>query len=147
MMPHFLVFFSFFTQVVGPFANITDQLFGDYSSNILPQYTSTVYQGLSNLADTTALGVGCSEPTCTSYNRSDVEAAVTGSDLVVVCLGTGQSIEQESRDRSSIDLPGYQLQLLQEATKYGKPWSCRSDAGAIQICNVNKAWHHFLFMT
>jgi hypothetical protein len=109
-----------FSQIVGPFANITDQLFGDYASDILPQYTRTVYGGLYSLAHTPVLAAGCSQPACMTYNSSDVEAAATGSDLVIVCLGTGQSLEQEGHDRATIDLPGHQLQLLQDTVKYGR---------------------------
>ena len=49
-----------------------------------------------------------------------VKTAVTGSDLVVVALGTGQDVEAEGRDRPDITLPGQQLQLLQDAVSMGK---------------------------
>ena len=53
-----------------------------------------------------------------------VKTAVTGSDLVVVALGTGQDVEAEGRDRPDITLPGQQLQLLQDAVSMGTlfPW-------------------------
>ena len=45
--------------------------------------------------------------------------AVTSADLVVVCLGTGQDVEREAHDRSTLDLPGNQLDLLKDAVASG----------------------------
>lgn len=41
--------------------------------------------------------------------------ACGGVDLSVVCLGTGNVLESEGNDRADINLPGNQLQLLQDA--------------------------------
>ena len=35
------------------------------------------------------------------------------------CLCTGTSIEREGKDRKDLDLPGHQLQLLQDAVQSG----------------------------
>ena len=86
----------------------------------MPQYTRTVYDGLSHIADQTVLASGCDVPKCSLYNRTTVQAAVADSQLVIICLGTGQSIEAEGHDRSTIKLPGKQLQLLKDAVQFGK---------------------------
>ena len=44
---------------------------------------------------------------------------MASADLVVVCLGTGQDVEREGHDRSTLDLPGNQLDLLKDAVATG----------------------------
>ena len=105
---------------MGPFANATDELFGDYTSDVVAKYTRNVFEGLRRLGREAVLSEGCSSPTCTQYNQTDMQKAITGSDLVVVCLGTGTPVEEEGRDRSTIDLPGQQLLLLKDAVASGK---------------------------
>ena len=70
-----------------------------------------------------------------SYSSVDVKQACDGADLAIVCLGTGgmhgnnnteiifimcvdagNILEHEDHDRSDLNLPGNQLQLLQDAT-------------------------------
>ena len=97
----------------------TDQLFGDYSSNIIANFTSTLPNGLSKLAKTVATAAGCAKTSCDNYSPSDVIQAVTGADLVVVALGLGQDLEQEGNDRSNLDLPGQQLELLLDVVSNG----------------------------
>ncbi|XP_029658372.1 probable beta-D-xylosidase 6 [Octopus sinensis] len=106
--------------VVGPMANNTNQLFGDYSATIDPKYTTTPLQGLQALAESVNYAAGCKENKCTSYNASEIEHAVSSSELVIVCLGTGKQMEREGCDRKNLDLPGKQLQLLQDAVKFAK---------------------------
>ena len=45
--------------------------------------------------------------------------AVTGSNLIIVALGTGQAVEAEGHDRAYLDLPGHQLDLLKDAARHG----------------------------
>lgn len=107
-------------QIVGPFANNSEQLFGDYGSNVLPQFTKTPYEGLMSLGKTVNFAPGCDDTKCANYNFDDLERAVRGSQLIIVCLGTGQAVESEGNDRADLDLPGKQLQLLQDAAYFGE---------------------------
>ena len=68
---------------------------------------------------------------CRSYNSDDVKTAATGADLVIVCLGTGNSIESEGNDRTDIELPGKQFQLLQDAVSYS---SSQCGGGDAHVC-------------
>ncbi|XP_078703431.1 uncharacterized protein LOC144928628 [Branchiostoma floridae x Branchiostoma belcheri] len=106
--------------VVGPFADNLGALYGDYAPIPDPKFSSTPLQGLSGLAGKTQHGAGCkgSDPVCEDYDQQDVKMAVEGADLVVVCLGTGATIESEGRDRADLSLPGKQLQLLKDAVSY-----------------------------
>ncbi|NXD11464.1 XYL2 arabinofuranosidase, partial [Nothocercus nigrocapillus] len=104
-------------QVVGPFADNPRVLFGDYAPVPEPQYIYTPRRGLETLVANVSVAAGCREPPCQEYAPAEVEAAVRGADVVVVCLGTGIDLETEGRDREDLALPGQQLQLLQDAVR------------------------------
>ncbi|XP_067675250.1 uncharacterized protein [Haliotis asinina] len=106
--------------VVGPMANNPEALFGDYTANMDPKYTTTPLQGVQSVWTTARYGAGCTDTKCTQYARQEVQTAANGSDLVFVCLGTGTEIESEANDKPNLDLPGQQLQLLQDAVTYGQ---------------------------
>ncbi|XP_064618411.1 uncharacterized protein LOC135482386 [Liolophura sinensis] len=101
--------------VVGPMSDNVNQLFGDYTPQIDRHYTTTPYAGLKSLANTVSHASGCSDNRCAKYDQSGLQSAVGQSDVVVVCLGTGVEIEREFSDRHNMDLPGHQLQVLQDA--------------------------------
>ncbi|KAK7107948.1 uncharacterized protein [Littorina saxatilis] len=109
--------------VVGPMANNSEQLFGDYHPNPAPDAVVTPLQGLQSLATTVRYAAGCdgnpSSTQCESYSSDTVKNAVTNTQLNIVTLGTGQAVEAEGNDRTSIDLPGHQAQLLMDVIKYG----------------------------
>ena len=67
---------------------------------------------------------------CRSYNSDDIKTAATGADLVIVCLGTGNSVEAEGNDRADIELPGQQFQLLKDAVSFSSQCVC----GCIYRC-------------
>lgn len=101
--------------VIGPMANNTDQLFGDYSPTTDPRFVKTPLKGLTELNFSMNYAAGCVDGTrCLNYSQDDVRTALVGADLVVVCLGTGKDLESENVDRKDMMLPGKQLQLLQD---------------------------------
>ena len=60
----------------------------------------------------------------TSEEQAEIDKAVANarqSDIAVVVLGGGQRTCGENKSRSSLDLPGRQLQLLQSIQATGKP--------------------------
>ncbi len=60
----------------------------------------------------------------TAKETNDINAAVNKakvSDVVVAVLGEEETLVGESRSRTSLDLPGKQLQLLQALYETGKP--------------------------
>ncbi|XP_062594611.1 uncharacterized protein LOC134256035, partial [Saccostrea cucullata] len=101
--------------VIGPMANNSDQMFGDYSPTTDPKFVKTPLKGLSELNFSMNYAAGCLDGTpCQNYSQEDVKTALVGADLVVVCLGTGKGLESENVDRKDMSLPGKQLQLLQD---------------------------------
>lgn len=105
--------------ILGPMANNTVQMYGDYSPSIDPKYAVTPLVGLSALAEQSNYAAGCTDNKCTDYNENEIKKAVKDTQLIIVCLGTGKEIEMEGHDRENLNLPGKQLQLLQDAVKYG----------------------------
>ncbi|XP_006823397.1 uncharacterized protein LOC100375395 [Saccoglossus kowalevskii] len=103
--------------VVGPLADNVDALYGDYSATP-NNYTVTPRNGLARLAGNTSYASGCDNPKCRKYDSGQVKSAVSGADMVVVCVGTGTDIESEGNDRHELALPGKQLSLLQDAVKF-----------------------------
>lgn len=106
------------TGIVGPFADNLYKIYGEYSAVIDPKYAKTPRQGLVNMTDNLQYKAGCLEPKCTDYNSNSVKDAVNGAEIVVVCLGLSADLEGEGNDRSNINLPGKQLQLLKDAISF-----------------------------
>ncbi|XP_046565737.1 xylan 1,4-beta-xylosidase-like [Haliotis rubra] len=100
--------------VVGPMSNDSQDLFGDYTAFPDPRFVVTPYMGLKRLASTVSLASGCNDTWCQKYDAQAVTAAIYGADVVFVCLGHGTSVESEGKDRTTILLPGSQLQLLKD---------------------------------
>jgi hypothetical protein len=64
---------------------------GDYGPDVDLKYTSTVSSGLRGLGDKLVNVSGCKDTWCVDYDSKIVITAVQDADLVVLCLGTGES--------------------------------------------------------
>jgi beta-glucosidase len=66
---------------------------------------------------------GCKDPACTDTSGFDAAAAAAQSAAVtVIVAGEPASDSGEASSRSMIDLPGNQLQLIQQIAATGKPY-------------------------
>ena len=70
-------------------ANNPEQLFGDYAASYNSSVTRTPSEGLADVAGHVLYAAGCTDNKCLYYNKSSISAAISGSDMIVVCLGTG----------------------------------------------------------
>ncbi|XP_046577961.1 LOW QUALITY PROTEIN: probable beta-D-xylosidase 5 [Haliotis rubra] len=109
--------------VVGPMANNSFLLFGDYAPDTFHTFVQTPLQGLAKLAQSVNYAAGCDDTFCKHYDAESIKKAVASTEVIFVCLGTGRAVESEGNDRYDINLPGYQLQLLQDvaANRNGTP--------------------------
>ncbi|KAK7943497.1 glycoside hydrolase family 3 protein [Apiospora aurea] len=107
--------------LVGPFANATTQMQGDYSGKapFLRSPLIAFTSGNQSWTVNYALGTGISGTNTTGFAAA-LEAAEK-SDLVIYCGGVDNSIENETLDRKNIAWPGNQLELVSELAKLGKP--------------------------
>ena len=69
------------------------QLFGDYSVDIPSnaKYTKTPLMGLQGMADYVGYAAGCMDNKCTNYTDVDMKLAIFGSQLTIICVGTGNT--------------------------------------------------------
>ncbi|KAJ5449436.1 glycoside hydrolase superfamily [Penicillium daleae] len=106
--------------VIGPFANATTQMQGDYSGNapflISPLEAFESHQEWKvNYAFGTAIN---------NDSTAGVESALTAaekSDLIVYLGGIDNSLESETLDRISLAWPQNQLDLIMSLSKLSKP--------------------------
>ncbi|KAK7480729.1 hypothetical protein BaRGS_00027990 [Batillaria attramentaria] len=105
---------SFFQSigVVGPMANNSDQIMGDYPPQPPGEDMVNPLQGLKQMAFKVQFASGCDDTHCRKYNSTAVVNALKDNQVNFVLLGTGQSVESEGNDRPDLELPGYQKQLL-----------------------------------
>lgn len=106
--------------VVGPFANNTSEIMGDYSPNPSPGMIKTALWGLEGLGYNVQFAPGCvsSLTTCIILDEPSVQKAVTGTDVNFVLVGTGISVETEGKDRQDLSFPGLQQQLITDVLQY-----------------------------
>ena len=65
------------------------QLYGTYAATVDAHYAKTPLEGLSKMADTVSSAAGCPDNRCTNYTAKDIQAAVKDTQLVIICVGTG----------------------------------------------------------
>ena len=115
--------------VIGPHGKADSAMVGNYLGQLCPDAQGSFSCIETPLDAITAANAGGS----TSYTQgSDVTKEVSGgvdeavaaaknADQVVMILGIDESIESESRDRTSIDLPQVQHDLAAAVLAVGKP--------------------------
>lgn len=123
--------------VTGPLAADTLHSMSRYGPNNIK--VISVLQGINNYASNFAsvdYAKGCETidanwpeselypQTTTSKELKDIQEAVSKakmSDVIIAVLGEEETLVGESRSRTSLELPGKQLQLLQALYETGKP--------------------------
>ena len=105
--------------LIGPTANATGLMQGNYNGRA--PYLIDPVTAFQNLTQghsvTVAFAYGCA---INSGDQSGFSAAIElarSSDVVIYFGGIDQSIEREGHDRDTIDLPGVQLDLIQQLEK------------------------------
>ena len=113
--------------VIGPHANATDALLGSYLGQICPDDSTRCVQSLfeaitiSNVGGVTLMAEGCKlDGDDTSGFAAAVDLA-RGADVVVLAMGLGESLEGESHDRKSLELPKIQASLAAAVLALGRP--------------------------
>lgn len=123
--------------VIGPHANATQALVGNYNGQICPTQGSsgnndfscveTPFQALaaanSNATSSTVMSLGCADVACEGDSGfAEAVALAEKSEVVVLLLGLDtSSVEKEGQDREAIGLPGLQDSLASQVLAVGKP--------------------------
>ncbi|CAF1786973.1 unnamed protein product [Brassica oleracea] len=103
--------------VIGPNANVTDTMIGNYHG--VPCKYTTPLQGLVETV-WAKYQMGCPNVACTEADIDSATSLAASADAVVLVMGTDLSIEREDHDRVDLFLPGKQQQLVTEVAKVAK---------------------------
>lgn len=113
--------------VIGPHGNATAALVGNYLGQLCDDDTlncvPSPYQMLTklNTGGSVSYAQGCQLNVNSTSGFAAAVSAAQAADYVVLFLGIDNSIESESLDRTSIDLPYIQHQLASAIAAVGKP--------------------------
>ncbi|KAL1547022.1 putative beta-D-xylosidase 7 [Salvia divinorum] len=104
--------------VIGPNANVSKTLLGDYSGP--PCTTVTPLQGLMSYVEDVKFEQGCDTVNCSSADVKRAAELATSADHVVLVMGLDQTQETEYVDRKNLVLPGMQQSLIMSVAKTAK---------------------------
>lgn len=68
----------------------------------------------------TVYQAGCDNIFCASLQLDDAKKIAAAADVVVLIMGSNQSVERESLDRTDVTLPGQQSVLITEVASVAK---------------------------
>lgn len=105
--------------LIGPYANATTQLQGNYFGT--PAYIRTLVWGAQQMGYNVQYQEGTGINSTDTSGFATAVAAAKAADIVIYAGGIDNSIEAEGNDRDSIAWPGNQLQLIDELSQVGKP--------------------------
>ncbi|RAQ51277.1 exo-1 [Aspergillus flavus] len=105
--------------VIGPFANATTQMQGDYSGDAPYLISPLEAFGDSRWKVNYALGTAINNQNTSGFEEA--LAAANKSDLIIYLGGIDNSLESETLDRTSLTWPGNQLDLITSLSKLSKP--------------------------
>ncbi|KAG6896619.1 hypothetical protein C0992_007087 [Termitomyces sp. T32_za158] len=105
--------------VIGPFANATTQMQGNYQG--MAPFLVSPFQGAVNAGfeATSVLGTTISGTSTAGFSAA--VAAAQSADAVIFAGGIDNTVEREGGDRTSIAWPGVQLDLIAALEAVGKP--------------------------
>ncbi|KAK3002475.1 hypothetical protein RJ639_022119, partial [Escallonia herrerae] len=104
--------------VIGPNANVTQTLLGNYEGP--PCKNVTILQALQGYMKNTMYHQGCNAVNCTSVAINEAVNIAKNTDYVLLVMGLDQSQERESHDRVDLVLPGKQKSLILSVAKATK---------------------------
>ena len=112
--------------VVGPLADSASDTLGSYfnwdgATVDVVTVQDAVAQAFAGTATAVATAKGCNAEDGNTTMLAAAEAAAKGSDLVVLVLGDTAATCGEMVDRSDLDLPGGQLELMDRVLATGAP--------------------------
>jgi len=109
--------------VVGPLAADTTSMLGWWAGDGKPEDAITLLDGLRRKLPTASVKQfqGCDIDCLSDGGFAEAVEAAKSADAVVLALGESYTMSGEAASRSSIDLPGHQLELALAVLAAGKP--------------------------
>lgn len=112
--------------VIGPLADDPKSMIGPWSGDGRQQDAVSLLAGIrAKLPTGTTVNYakGCDVTGNSIKDFSEAEDAASQSDFVILAVGETADMSGEATSRSSLDLPGRQLELIQAVHALGKPYA------------------------
>jgi beta-glucosidase len=109
--------------LIGPLADSRNDMLGSWNGDGKPEDAVTLLQGLKAKVPQTRINYakGC-EIKCDNTDGFETAVRVANdSDVVIIAVGESADMSGEAASRSSLDLPGHQLDLVKAMQATGKP--------------------------
>ncbi|HEX8708151.1 MAG TPA: glycoside hydrolase family 3 N-terminal domain-containing protein [Pyrinomonadaceae bacterium] len=110
--------------VIGPLADDTQNMLGSWTGDGRPAEAVTLLAGIKakvSPATKVAYAKGCEIATDSTEGIAEAVRLARQSDIAIVAVGESAEMSGEAASRSSLDLPGRQLDLVKAVQATGKP--------------------------
>src|SRR5687767_993941 len=109
--------------LIGPLGDSQKDMIGSWTGDGKVEDAVTLLQGLKSKVPAAKINYvkGCEVGCETDAGFSDAVRAATESDVVILAVGESAEMSGEAASRSSLDLPGRQLDLVKAVQASGKP--------------------------
>jgi beta-glucosidase len=112
--------------VIGPLADSQKDIIGSWSGDGNAADAVTLLAGIKAQVGPgvkVTYAQGCDIQTDSTAGFAEAVAAARAADVIVVAVGESAEMSGEAASRSSLDLPGRQLELVQAIHATGKPYA------------------------
>ena len=109
--------------LVGPLADSKPDMLGSWTGDGKPDDAVTLLQGLKTKVPQAKVNYakGCDINSDNGEGFAEAVRAAKESDVVIIAVGESAAMSGEAASRSSLDLPGRQLDLVKAVQATGKP--------------------------
>ena len=109
--------------LIGPLADSQKDMIGSWTGDGREADAVTLLQGIKTKLPQTKINYskGCDVPCAEAAGFEDAVNAAKKSDAVIIAVGESADMSGEAASRSSLDLPGRQLDLVKAVQATGKP--------------------------
>ena len=112
--------------IIGPLADSQKDMIGSWTGDGKPEDAVTLLAGVKSKASPQAIikyAKGCEVNDDSTAGFNEAVRIARESDVVIVAVGESAEMSGEAASRSSLDLPGQQLQLIKAIHATGKPYA------------------------
>lgn len=109
--------------LIGPLADNKPDMLGSWTGDGKPEDAVTLLQGIASKVPQTKINYarGCEVKCDQVEGFEDAVRAARESDVAIIAVGESADMSGEAASRSSLDLPGRQLDLVKAIQATGKP--------------------------
>ena len=112
--------------IVGPLADSQKEVIGSWTGDGKPEDAVTLLAGIKSKVSPQTKVVyaqGCDVPCLSTSGFDEAARAAAGADFTIVAVGESAEMSGEAASRSSLDLPGKQLDLVRAIHSSGRPYA------------------------